>query len=111
MAKDEPLWQQSPHSATDQSNTDLDYLFHRIEKLTLINRALWEIIKSHHGCRDDELVAKVAEIDLRDGQLDDTYQLPAISCPQCGKKINARHDHCLYCGFDDLPKDVFTSVR
>lgn len=107
MATDETLWGQSTHPPDDSRTGDHDYLRHRVEKLTLINRALWEIMKAKHGYRDDELVAKVAEIDLRDGQLDDTYQRPVISCPQCGKKISARHDHCLYCGFDKLPKDVF----
>jgi hypothetical protein len=41
-----------------------------VDKLTLTNYALWEIVAKEHGYDDDKLVAKVAEIDLRDGRLD-----------------------------------------
>lgn len=47
------------------------------------------------------------EIDLRDGSLDHRYRSPLLDCPDCGKKVNARTRVCAYCGFKDLPVDVF----
>lgn len=111
MVKEDTFWNGQASQASGRApKADYDYLLHRVEKLTLVNRALWEILKEYHDCPDDKLVAKVAEIDLRDGHLDHELKRPVISCPECGHKINARHDHCLYCGFDQLPEDVFTSV-
>lgn len=110
MSAKEYFWSQRASRSTTNPKEDYDYLHHRIEKITLINRALWEIIAQQHDLSKDQLLAKVAEIDLRDGELDQALHQPIIHCPNCGRKINARHHHCLYCGFDDLPEDVFTSV-
>ncbi len=109
MTSNDPFWKQHKQHETGNA-ADYDYLLHRVEKLTLVCRALWEIVAEQHECPKEKLVAKVAEIDLRDGHLDGELHAEPILCPKCGHKINARHDHCLYCGFNDLPKDVFTSV-
>jgi hypothetical protein len=110
MTSNDPFWTKQADRPSVSQQQDYEYLLHRIEKLTLVNRALWEIIAKQHDCPKDLLVGKVAEIDLRDGELDKELHQPVIPCPNCGRKINARHNHCLYCGFDDLPDDVFTSV-
>ena len=110
MTKSTDFWTRSARHSTAKPGDDSEYLHHRIEKLSLVNRALWEIIAKEHGYPKDMLVAKVAEIDLRDGELDKELHEPIINCPECGRKINARHHHCIYCGFDDLPEDVFSTV-
>ncbi|MDF1789936.1 MAG: hypothetical protein P1U82_29025 [Verrucomicrobiales bacterium] len=110
MTTNDPFWTRQADRPSTSQRQDYDYLLHRIEKLTLVNRALWEIIAKQHDCPKDLLVAKVAEIDLRDGELDQELHEPIIPCPKCGQKVNRRHQHCIYCGFDELPQDVFTSI-
>ena len=110
MSANEKFWARRADRPATTPQQDHDYLLHRVEKLTLINRALWEILAKKCDCHQDDLVAKVAEIDLRDGELDNELHQPVIDCPQCGRRLNGRHGHCLYCGFEDLQQDVFTSV-
>ena len=93
-----------------QVHEDMVHLQERVEMLTLVSRALWELLEKKTGLEERDLVAKVAEIDLRDGQLDHQLQSPVFDCPSCGKKVNARTRMCVYCGFKDFPIDVFNAV-
>ena len=88
MTTDDPFWTRQANRPSISQQQDYEYLLHRIEKLTLVNRALWEIIANQLDCPQDLLVSKVAEIDLRDGELDQELHEPIIPCPQCGHKIN-----------------------
>jgi rRNA maturation endonuclease Nob1 len=81
-----------------------------VSKLTLINKALWEMLKKELGKEDSELFELVKEIDLRDGKLDGKISRDVKKCHQCGRIINRRHQRCLYCGSDTLEPDVFQSV-
>jgi len=56
---------------------DTGELRQAVDKLSLITRALWEIIAKSQGLSDEDLVNKVNEIDLRDGALDGKMK-PAI---------------------------------
>ena len=85
----------------------IDQLEHRLEQQALVSRALWELLKKHSGLEERDLVAKVAEIDLRDGSLDHRLKSPLLDCPNCGNKVNARRRVCAYCGFKDFPANVF----
>jgi len=105
-------WQSE--ASKDRTNRQLhdDYLYleGRIEKLTLICRALFELLQKEHGWDEDKLMAKVAEVDLRDGSLDGRLAKPIFDCPECGRKVNARHGRCLYCGADNFHRDPFVEV-
>ena len=101
------FWDHTPHTHSEVAIDDrLDHLEHGMAKMSMINRALWEILKRENSLRDDEIVAKVAEIDLRDGRLDDQVNRGPISCPSCGRKTSRRRKRCIYC-CSELPADVF----
>ena len=70
----------------------------RIERLTLINLALWEIVRDSTNLTDDDLRRKIEEIDLRDGKLDGKLSAAPEGCSACGRKIGRRHQKCIYCG-------------
>ena len=85
---------------------------HAVDKLTLINRALWEIIQKHLPVDNDHLIAKVNEIDMRDGKLDGKLDKKTVrTCAYCGKTLSRKHRKCIYCGTADTQADAFDSVR
>lgn len=82
-----------------------------IERLTLINRALWEIMHERLGISEDYLKDKVNEIDLRDGVLDGKFKKKEVrKCLSCGRTLLKRHQKCMYCGSEDFQADIFDGV-
>ncbi len=82
-----------------------------VEKLTLIDRALWEIIQENFHVSETVLKDKVNEIDLRDGILDGKLQKREVrQCSSCGRTLQKKHQTCLYCGAEDTQADIFDSV-
>jgi hypothetical protein len=70
----------------------------KIERLMLINVAMWELLSASSGLSDDNLRRKIEEVDLRDGQLDGRISAPPASCRKCGRHYGRRHARCIYCG-------------
>ena len=81
-----------------------------VNKLMLINRALWEIIAEEKELDDKYLMDKVNEIDLRDGTLDGKLVTAIMLCPSCGRTLFKEHDKCLYCGSMDTTTDPFYKI-
>ena len=69
-----------------------------VQRLTLVSQALWELLRDRTGLSETELVAKINEIDLRDGKLDGRISAKLIHCPRCGRTMSERHSRCIYCG-------------
>jgi len=90
--------------------SQVSWLQASVGKLTLINRAMWEMLKREFDKEDSELYELVKEIDLRDGRLDGKISREIKKCHECGRVINRRHQRCLYCGSDSLKPDIFQSV-
>jgi len=79
--------------------TEVEEVQHEIERLLMITEALWTIMKEEHGYSDDELIERIALIDMRDGKLDGRVKKSGVlHCPNCGRTISKRHPKCLYCG-------------
>ncbi|MCB1096547.1 MAG: hypothetical protein KDN22_13300 [Verrucomicrobiae bacterium] len=103
------LWGHTPHQhSLSAVESRLEHLEHRVDKLTLINRALWEILQKEHHLNTDDLLAKMAEIDQRDGHMDHQMRAEAISCPSCGRKTSRQRNRCIYCAAE-MPTDLFPS--
>ncbi len=78
-----------------------------VERLLMITQALWEILKEQLEVGEDELFQRVAEIDLRDGQLDGKVaKAEAPMCPHCGRKMIGLKPVCLWCGKPAM-RDLF----
>ncbi|MFW5882588.1 MAG: hypothetical protein ACOCVS_03045 [Planctomycetota bacterium] len=74
------------------------HLSQRLDRLCLACQALWELVRDNTALSDEDIATKVAEVDLRDGQSDGKLRTRGGLCPDCQRPLNARHDHCLYCG-------------
>jgi hypothetical protein len=70
----------------------------RTDRLALVCQALWEILYAKVGITPDELVAKMDEIDLRDGQRDGKITPQVVACAHCGRNIASNKPICMYCG-------------
>ena len=85
-------------------------LENRLARLTLINQALWEILRERENFADDLLALKVAEIDLRDGQLDGKSRSAPQTCPKCKRTLQVGSQRCMYCGEFAANADVFRGL-
>lgn len=68
------------------------------ERLTLAAMAMAEIVRDKLKLSEQEIEAKLAEIDLRDGRLDGQFRPPVAGCPDCHRPNAASRRQCLYCG-------------
>ena len=103
------LYQQSKiHEANDTATRaeskahnvkyEIRRLEDKIETLAMTCQALWEIVRERTNMTDDELVAKVSEIDRRDGAADGKMGRSGRSCEKCGRVLNKGREKCMYCG-------------
>jgi hypothetical protein len=83
----------------DRVSDRVDDLEERLDRMALLNLALWSILKEKLDVTDDELEARVQELDIQDGKADGRSQSKIIDCPDCQCPIQQRHRRCLYCGF------------
>lgn len=81
------------------SRTVRDLEFH-VARLSLLNQALWEVVRERLNIADADLEKKITEVDLRDGVQDGAMTNGPLKCPQCGRVSNSRHWKCLYCGLE-----------
>lgn len=82
----------------------------KINMLSLINRAMWELMEDKLGLTMDQLNEKINEIDLRDGELDGKVTMQASDCPECGAKVNPTFNRCLFCGYEPEINNAFDKM-
>ncbi len=78
---------------------DVRKLERRLDRLALACEALYELMNEHLGVSEEQFLAKVDAIDLRDGRRDGRAKSAgARACPRCGKVLTQGVPRCLYCG-------------
>ncbi len=106
----ETYQQRAIHTAASQASTaqaratNLADAVHRMEEkidsLALTCQALWELLRDRSDLTEEELIEKIAEIDLRDGKEDGRMGTGGAPCPRCNRVLSRRHERCMYCGED-----------
>jgi DNA repair exonuclease SbcCD ATPase subunit len=87
------------HAARSRTTAaELDELRTAVDRLALTNQALWELLRERTELTDDELTAKIREVDERDGHADGRMSRETEKCPSCGRPNSAGRGRCLYCG-------------
>jgi hypothetical protein len=81
-----------------------------IDRLVLVNAALWSLLKDRTGLTDAALSARVRDIDLRDGVEDGKITTTVQNCQKCGRTMAPRHKRCLYCGGERLASGPFQGI-
>ncbi len=70
----------------------------RLDRALMACEAMWSLLRDKLGLTDLELLDRINEVDLSDGQLDGKVRKTAVSCPSCGRTIATRFSKCMYCG-------------
>lgn len=70
----------------------------RLERLNLLLIAALELLRDRAGVGEAEILAKVEEIDRRDGRADGRLRAPPRPCPSCARPNHALRLGCIYCG-------------
>ena len=82
----------------DQAVNRLRELETTVNRTALACQAMWELLRERVGITEAELLAKIKEVDLRDGAADGRMRPVIVNCPKCGKPANTKHSTCMYCG-------------
>lgn len=92
----------APTDATTRRDwsSEVRGLQQEVERLKLLNQALWELIRDRTDLTDAALTEKAQEVDLRDGMEDGRMSHTRLKCPKCGRVSSSRHWRCLYCGLE-----------
>ncbi len=93
-------------------NSRLTEIEFKLERLSLITHALWDLLKDRHGYSDEELNDWINLTDLKDGRLDGRYKVntPPLNCPKCGRVVSRTQNRCIYCGGIASPAVPFDRV-
>lgn len=79
-------------SQSERMRVELDRMF-------LIVEALWLLLKEKHGYSDDELTAKIVDLDLSSGRLDNRRPTREVgNCTKCNRRLMRNKKYCVYCG-------------
>lgn len=91
---------------TTQSSEQMRLLERRIDRLTLLCQALWELLREQLNLTDEQLESIAAEVDARDGVQDGVQSEHPVRCGRCGRINSSRRNSCLYCGLE-FQRDIF----
>jgi hypothetical protein len=70
----------------------------RVERLALVTQAVSELLAERAQVSEADLIAKIHDIDMRDGVRDGRAAESTRSCPKCHRPNPGRRTTCLYCG-------------
>jgi hypothetical protein len=82
----------------------------RVDRLILVCMAMWTLLEESKQFTQEQLLEKIKEIDLRDGQADGKISPTVRQCPKCRRVMSQRHSRCLYCGSEDLNVRTFEKI-
>ena len=89
---------EAKQSRLEAAQSDLNRLRRRLDRQTLLCQALWELLAEKLGLTEEELLARMREIDRRDGREDGKIGARPLRCPECGRTTTSRRRTCAYCG-------------
>jgi len=69
-----------------------------LARLALVAEAMWALLRERLGVTDDDLRAKLREIDLADGVADGKSTKRPRPCPSCQAMVPPDRETCQFCG-------------
>ncbi len=69
----------------------------RVDRLILVVDAMWSLLEES-GLTDEQLKARIQEIDAADGAVDGKRTAQVAQCSGCGAKVASGLSSCQFCG-------------
>ena len=79
-----------------ESNTNSDGLAKKLERLALLNQAVWSLVKQRTSLTDQDLLVEIKRLDLLDGQMDGKLT-ETKTCVKCHTTLMASAQSCYRC--------------
>jgi hypothetical protein len=73
----------------------------RVNKLLLVNAALYDIIKDKLNLTDDDIAYKINELNDKNFLREQKTDQYVRKCRKCGKNLIQRRTICVYCGTEN----------
>jgi ribosomal protein S27AE len=89
---------------------ELRLIAERLDKLVLVNMAMWSLVQERTGVSEEDLANRVQEIDLQDGVADGKVTRNLRQCPNCHRTMSRRHNKCLFCGSANLGETALENI-
>ena len=92
-----------------RSRDELLQLHDRVDRLLVLNEAIWQLVAERTDLTDDDLRNHLASLDASDGVTDGRRQ-PLPSTCGCGAKIGPKASCCVFCGEDAPERSPFDAI-
>ncbi len=102
--------QSAASQATDQITNlvaQVKVLEKRLDRLAVVNKAMWTLLRDRAGLSDIELRSMVLETDAADGQIDGRIGGRVQTCTACARSMSPKHGRCPYCNIAIGDTDPF----
>lgn len=90
-------------NSSRSSVEDLLDLHERIDRLLMVVDGIWSLLEDA-GYTDEQLIARIQEIDVADGVADGKRTGLASTCRECGAKVAPGLPSCQFCG-SQVPRE------
>jgi hypothetical protein len=90
-----------------EAHVEVQRLEAQVHRLTLINQAMWTLLKESAGFTDDRLTARVQELEAAQVPGPVSGAATLQHCPQCSRTLSQKHHRCLFCGYQAPATDGF----
>lgn len=76
---------------------DIEDLEMRLERLLLVVESMWSLL-TESGYADEQLIARIKQLDVEDGTVDGRRAPRPRQCPSCRSMVEPGRESCPYCG-------------
>lgn len=92
-----------------RSRDEISELQERIDRLLVLNEAIWQLVAEQTGLTDQDLQERLATLDASDGVIDGRRQ-PVPTVCSCGAKVSPKAACCVFCGLPAPERSPFDTV-
>src|SRR5476649_2623959 len=100
----------SAESAANEARRNLVQIQDKLDRVTLACAALWELVKERTNLTENDLAARIAILDAKDGVADGKMTRTVKPCAQCHRPMSPQHRKCMYCGAEQPITTIFESL-
>ena len=92
------------------SKADISDIELKLERLALLNQAIWSLVKQQTSLCEADLMEEVKRLDGLDGRVDGKLA-ETKTCSQCGIVLTASANICYGCGAPSPVSSPFHSIK